>query len=302
MKMIYHKPVLLEESVQGLNIKPKGIYVDLTFGGGGHSLKILEKLDTDGRLLAFDQDHDAQKNVPSDKRLTFIHSNFRFLRNFLRYHKIEKVDGILADLGISSHQIDVRERGFMHREDAVLDMRMNKENKLTAGIVLNDYSVDKLAEIFRIYGELPGAGRYARKIVEARKKKSLETSADLKASIEALLPPRKNAKYLSMLFQALRIEVNDEMGALRDTLIQIPESLNPGGRLVVLSYHSIEDRLVKNFIKAGNLQGRLEKDFYGNVIKEMHAINKSVIVADEKELEENSRSRSAKLRIAEKTE
>ena len=300
--MIYHKPVLLEESIQGLNIKPKGIYVDLTFGGGGHSLRILEKLDADGRLLAFDQDLDAQENLPADQRLTFIHSNFRFLKNFLRYHKVEKVDGVLADLGISSHQIDVKERGFMHREDAVLDMRMNNENKLTAGIVLNTYSIEKLAEIFRTYGELPGAGRYARKIVEARKNKAMKTSSDLKTSIEALLPPRQNAKYLSMLFQALRIEVNDEMGALKDTLVQMPDCLKPGGRLVVLSYHSIEDRLVKNFIKTGNLEGKVEKDFYGNIIKDMMAINKGVIVASEKELEENPRSRSAKLRIAEKPE
>lgn len=297
--MIYHKPVLLEESVKGLNIKPKGIYVDLTFGGGGHSLRILEELGKEGRLLAFDQDQDAQRNILPDKRLTFIHSNFRFLRNFLRYHNIEKVDGILADLGISSFQIDNRERGFMHREDAALDMRMNKENALTAATILNEYSVEKLAELFRNLGELQGAGRFARKIVEARKLKALKTSKELISALGTLLPERQSAKILSKLFQALRMEVNDELASLKEMLVQIPECLKPGGRLVVMSYHSIEDRLVKNFIKSGNLEGNIEKDFYGNLINNMTTINRNVIVAGEKEKSENPRSRSAKLRIAE---
>ncbi|MCK4923283.1 MAG: 16S rRNA (cytosine(1402)-N(4))-methyltransferase RsmH [Bacteroidales bacterium] len=297
--MIYHKPVLLEESICGLNIKPKGIYADLTFGGGGHSLRILEELDDEGRLLAFDQDQDAQKNVQSDKRLIFINSNFRFLRNFLKYYNFEKVDGILADLGISSYQIDNIERGFMHREDAALDMRMNKESDLTAEMILNKYPQEKLAELFRKYGELQGAGRFARKIIEARKVKTIKTSGELIESLGSLLPERHRAKLLSKLFQALRMEVNDELGALKEMLLQIPECLKPGGRLVVMSYHSIEDRLVKNFIKTGNLEGNLEKDFYGNNITNMLTINKNVIVAGEEEISKNPRSRSAKLRIAE---
>lgn len=297
--MIYHKPVLLEESISELNIKPKGIYVDLTFGGGGHSLRILEELDDEGRLLAFDQDLDAQKNVQSDKRLIFIHSNFRFLRNFLRYYNFEKVDGILADLGISSYQIDNKDRGFMHREDAALDMRMNKEIDLTAEIILNKYPKEKLAELFRKYGELQGAGRFARIITEARQVKAIRTSGELIESLGSLLPERQRAKLLSKLFQALRMEVNDELGALKEMLLQIPECLKPGGRLVVISYHSIEDRLVKNFIKTGNLEGNLEKDFFGNIITRMQIINKSVIVPGEEEIFENPRSRSAKLRIAE---
>ncbi|MCF8379748.1 MAG: 16S rRNA (cytosine(1402)-N(4))-methyltransferase RsmH [Bacteroidales bacterium] len=298
--MIYHKPVLLEECIRGLNIKPKGIYVDLTFGGGGHSLRILEELDEDGRLLAFDQDIDAQRNILPDKRLIFIHSNFRFLRNFLRYYNYEKVDGVLADLGISSHQIDTNERGFMHREDAALDMRMNTVNELTAAKILNEYSVEKLAELFRNYGEIQGAGRFARKIGEMRKTKAITTSGELIEGLGSLLPERQRSKLLSKLFQALRMEVNDELGALKEMLVQIPDSLKPGGRFVVMSYHSIEDRLVKNFIKAGNLEGNIEKDFFGNVLNTMSAISKNVIVSGEKELAENPRARSAKLRIAEK--
>lgn len=298
--MTYHKPVLLEESVQGLNIKPKGIYVDVTFGGGGHSLRILEGLDEDGRLLAFDQDSDAQKNIPMDDRIIFVHSNFRFLQNFLRYHQIEKVDGVLADLGISSHQIDVAERGFMYRENASLDMRMNRKGELTAEKIVNDYSEKKLIEIFKNYGDLPGAYKYVYRISNARKQNRITTSAQLVEIVESLMPKMQRAKYLAMLFQSLRIEVNDEMGALKELLLQLPTCMSKGGRLVVLSYHSIEDRLVKNFIKAGNFEGKIVQDFYGNVQNEMKAVNRGVIVANEKELKENPRARSAKLRIAEK--
>jgi 16S rRNA (cytosine1402-N4)-methyltransferase len=297
--MIYHKPVLLEESVNGLNINPTGVYADLTFGGGGHSRLILEGLGKKGKLLVFDQDMDARKNAPEDDRLIFIHSNFRYLKNFIRYYNTGKADGIIADLGISSHQIDEPDRGFMHREDSVLDMRMNKSAKLTAEMVVNEYSKQELARIFRLYGELPGAGKFSHLIVKAREENKLKTTAQLIEIIEPVLPQKQRNKFLSMLFQAIRIEVNDELGALVDLLNQIPEVLNEKGRLVILSYHSLEDRLVKNYIRTGNVEGNLEKDFYGNIIAPMKAINKKVLVPDENEIQGNSRARSAKLRIAE---
>ncbi len=297
--MIYHKPVLLEESVSGLNINPKGVYADLTFGGGGHSHLILERLGKKGKLLVFDQDMDAQKNAPKDSRLIFIHSNFRYLKNFIRYYETGKLDGIIADLGISSHQIDDPERGFMHREDSALDMRMNQSGKLTAEKVLNEYSKEELNRIFRMYGELPGAGKFSQLIIKARQEAKIETTAQLIEIIEPVLPYKQRNKYLSMLFQAIRIEVNDELGALVDLLNQVTEVLEKKGRLVVLSYHSLEDRLVKNFIRTGNIEGKLEKDFYGNVIAPMKAVNRKVLVPDQAEITENSRARSAKLRIAE---
>lgn len=298
--MIYHKPALLEESIRGLDIKPKGKYADLTFGGGGHSRKILGELDENGKLLVFDQDKDAQKNVEKDDRLIFIHSNFRYLKNFLRYHNIEMLDGILADLGISSHQIDVPERGFSHREDARLDMRMNDKSSLTAEMVVNEYSAEELYKIFSLYGELPGSGKLSNRIVKYREEKRIVTSGELIEVVAPLLPKNHRIKFLSMLFQAIRIEVNDEMGALEELLKQVPEVLSQGGRLVILSYHSIEDRMVKNFIKAGNVEGRIQKDFYGNFETPLKAVNRNVIIAGEAELNENPRARSAKLRIAER--
>lgn len=298
--MIYHKPVLLEESVQGLKIKPKGVYADLTFGGGGHSRKILDLLGKNGKLLVFDQDRDAQKNAPDDDRLIFIHSNFRYLQNFIRFYDTGLLDGILADLGISSHQVDVPDRGFTHREDAVLDMRMNQGKSLTAEKVLNDYSREELSDLFRMYGELPGAWKIAGLIVRAREEKKIRTSGELREIVETVFPGKHRVKFLSMLFQALRIEVNDEMGALEELLNQVPGILVKGGRLVILSYHSIEDRMVKNFIKTGNVKGVIEKDFYGHTSPPLKAINRNVITAGEKEVTVNPRARSAKLRIAEK--
>ncbi len=298
--MTYHKPVLLNESIDGLSIKPEGIYADLTFGGGGHSRQILEKLGNKGRLLAFDQDRDAAENVPDDKRITFIHANFRFLKNFLNYFGISQLDGILADLGISSHQIDEESRGFTFRNKTGLDMRMNKDSELTAEKILNEYPEEDMIRIFRNYGEIRGAHRFARKILNAREKSKITDTNKLIDILENLIPGHQRNKTLARLFQALRIEVNDEMGALKDLLRICPEVIKKGGRLVVLSYHSIEDRMVKNLIKTGNIEGRLEKDFFGNPKREFTAITKNVMVPDEVELKHNPRARSAKLRIAEK--
>ncbi|MFW5878170.1 MAG: 16S rRNA (cytosine(1402)-N(4))-methyltransferase RsmH [bacterium] len=298
--MTYHKPVLLNESVEGLDIKAAGIYADLTFGGGGHSRKILERLGEKGRLLAFDQDRDAENNVPDDKRITFIHANFRFLKNFLNYFGIDKLDGILADLGISSHQIDEKSRGFTFRSNTRLDMRMNTRASLTAEKILNDYPEEDLIRIFKVYGELRGAHRFVNKIVKARPEKKITHTGDLIEIVEGLIPGHLRNKTLARLFQALRIEVNDEMGALKDMLSLSPEVLRSGGRLVVLSYHSIEDRMVKNLIKAGNIEGRIEKDFFGNPQRNFKAVAKNVLTPDEEELEKNPRARSAKLRIAER--
>ncbi|WP_423149055.1 16S rRNA (cytosine(1402)-N(4))-methyltransferase RsmH [Rubrolithibacter danxiaensis] len=296
----YHVPVMLHECMEGLNIKADGIYVDVTFGGGGHSKEILKKLGEKGRLLAFDQDADAQQNIPSDDRLTFIDQNFRYLKNNCRLHDAPFVDGILADLGVSSHQFDQPERGFSIRFNADLDMRMDQSSELTAKKVINSYSEENLHRIFGVYGEIQNAKTLARTIVTARLNKPIETVEDLKSAIESLIPKKRENKYLAQVFQALRIEVNQELEALEEFLLQSADILKKGGRLVVMSYHSLEDRLVKNFIAKGKFRGEVEKDFYGNEIKPLLAINRKAITASDEELVSNSRARSAKLRIAEK--
>lgn len=298
--MKYHKPVLLEESINGLNIKPGGIYVDLTFGGGGHTLGILEKLGKKGRLLAFDQDKDASQNIIKDSRLTFINSNFRFLRNFLRYYKIEKIDGALADLGLSSHQIDIPERGFSFMTDAPLDMRMNTGSSLTAAEVINGYNENELLQLFREFGEVSNSKAIVNRILIMRENKKIERTLELAEGISSLLPRNAKNKVLAQIFQALRIEVNGELEALKDLLNQLAGLLNQGGRLVFLTYHSVEDRIVKNFFKTGNIEGLLDKDFYGNTSVPFILINKNVLVASGEELNDNPRARSARLRIAEK--
>jgi len=298
--MIYHKPVLLEESINGLNITPEGIFVDLTFGGGGHSSGILKKLGKKGKLLAFDQDKDAIRNISDDSRLIFINSNFRYLRNFLRYYEIEKVDGVMADLGISSHQIDTAERGFSFMKDADLDMRMNSGIKFSAADVLNTYEETELCRVFRQYGELATASALSRTIVRQREKGEFKSIKQFVDGISQLLPRGKENRELAKIFQALRIEVNDEMAVLKEILPQITEYLKPGGRMVFLTYHSLEDRLVKNYMKTGNLEGILEKDFYGNIISPLKVVNKNGTEPSEEEIQENPRARSARLRIAEK--
>ena len=298
--MIYHKPVLLEESIKGLNIKPEGIFIDLTFGGGGHSFRILEELGKTGRLLAFDQDTDARQNTNDDSRLTFVNSNFRYLRNFLRYYEIDKVDGVMADLGISSHQIDTAERGFSFMKDAKLDMRMNSGILLSAADVLNSYEETELIRVFRQYGELSNASALSRAIIRLRSGEQIQSISRFIAGISKLLPRQKENKELAKIFQALRIEVNDELGALKEVLPQISEFLKPGGRMVFLTYHSLEDRLVKNFMKTGNLEGLLEKDFFGNVQTPFKILNKNGTEPSEEETRDNPRARSARLRIAEK--
>jgi len=297
---MYHVPVLLNETLDGLNIKPNGVYVDVTFGGGGHSRAILERLGEGGRLLGFDQDEDAMKNAFDDKRFTFVRSNFRYLTNFLRYYEVEHVDGILADLGVSSHHFDDETRGFSFRFDGDLDMRMNKSASQTAASVLNTYSEAQLADIFFYYGELQQARRIAKAIVAARVTSPIETIAQFLDIVKFFFPREREKKDMAKLFQALRIEVNREMDVLKNLLEQSVQVLAPEGRLVVLTYHSLEDRLVKNFIKAGNFEGRQEKDFYGQVIAPLKAVNNKVIIASDQEVLENSRARSAKLRIAEK--
>ncbi len=298
--MTYHKPVLLKESIDGLNIKPGGIYADLTFGGGGHSREILGRLGEQGRLIAFDQDRDAEKNSPDDPRFTFIHANFRFLKNFLRYLEIQQLDGILADLGISSYQVDEENRGFTFRENVLLDMRMNTESATTAEKVLNEYSKEELNRIFRDYGELINAAKISEKICIARENMKIRYSHDLIEIVEKMTAPHLINKMLAKLFQALRIEVNDELGALKDMLGQIEGVLCQSGRLAILSYHSLEDRLVKNLVKTGNVEGKVKKDFYGNRERIFVAVDKNIITPGENELKMNSRARSAKLRIAEK--
>jgi len=295
----YHTPVLLEQSIEGLSIKPDGIYVDCTFGGGGHSRAILNKL-TSGKLIAFDQDADALANHPNDDRLLLIQGNFRYLRNFLRYHHIETVDGILADLGVSSHHFDDETRGFSFRFDAPLDMRMNQMGTLTAQKVLNEYPIPELKSIFRLYGELNEAGRIGSLIERYRSQQPIETVAQFKEVLEPMLPPRAEAKILAKIFQALRIEVNQEMEALKELLVQSVPVLKKGGRLVVLTYHSLEDRLVKNYIKNGMFDGEPVKALYGNFSVPFSPINRKIIIPDDQEIERNSRARSAKLRIAER--
>jgi 16S rRNA (cytosine1402-N4)-methyltransferase len=297
--MIYHKSVLLEKSIEALAITPGGIYVDATFGGGGHARAILEKMQG-GKLIAFDQDEEAIMNRIDDTRLIMVNNNFRFLRNFLKLHHASPVDGILADLGISSHQIDQPERGFSTRFDGILDMRMDRKKKQTAKDIVNHYSEENLADLFFTYGEIRNARKLASRVIEARKVKPVDTTGALKEIANTCAERGKEFKYQAQIFQALRIEVNQEMESLREFLKQSAVAIKPGGRLVVIAYHSLEDKLVKNFFRSGNFDGILEKDFYGNVIAPLKVITRKAIVPAEEEIEENNRSRSAKLRVAEK--
>jgi len=293
---VYHIPALLQASIDGLAIKPRGTYVDATFGGGGHSRAILERLDEGGRLIGMDQDMDAWQNRLLDARFTFAHGNFAYLKNYLRYYGAPKVDGILADLGVSFHHFDDVDRGFTFRADAPLDMRMNRSAGFTARELLNTYSEQQLADVLYLYGELRQSRRLAAAIVKAR---PLSTTGELLNVVRPLLKPSQEKKELSMVFQALRIEVNGELDALRSLLNQSLEVLNPGGRLAIITYHSLEDRLVKNFMKTGNVEGHQEKDFYGRVNTPWRVVTGKVIVPDEQEVARNPRSRSAKLRVAE---
>lgn len=295
----YHVPVLLQESVDGLDIQPDGIYVDVTFGGGGHSREILSRLGPKGHLYSFDQDADAEKNIVADDRFTFVRSNFRYIRNWMRYYGVEQIDGLLGDLGVSSHHFDDETRGFSFRFDAPLDMRMNKRAGLTAADILNDYSEERLADVFYLYGELKNARRLAKTIVDCRKGKRIETTADLSETVESLMRSEREKKDLARVYQALRIEVNHEMDALRDMLCGATSLLREGGRLSIITYHSLEDRIVKNVMKAGNAEGRVEQDFFGRITSPFRLVNKVTTPTDE-EQQRNPRSRSAKLRIAEK--
>jgi len=297
--MEYHNPVLLHPTVDGLNIKPDGVYVDVTFGGGGHSKEILKRLGPNGRLFAFDQDEDALANALPDERFTLINENFRFIKRFLRFHGVKEVDGILADLGVSSHQFDVPERGFSTRFDAELDMRMSQRNDLNAYRVVNEYEEQDLRRVFFDYGELKNAPVLARTIVEARKDYPIKTTEELKEVLKKFLPEKVRNKVLAQIYQAIRIEVNQEMDVLKEFIEQSLEILKPGGRFSVISYHSLEDRLVKRFIKNGMFEGEPERDFYGNFSVPFKTIGK-LIVPDNEEIKINNRARSAKLRVAEK--
>ena len=301
MTMKYHNPVMLNESVEGLNIQPGKTYVDATFGGGGHAQKILEKLEG-GRLIAFDQDEDARDNTFDDERLIFVKGNFRYLRNYLKYYQAFPCDGILADLGISSHQIDNPERGFSTRYDGPLDFRMNTSQSFTGEDLVNDYDFDDLVYALKNYGEIRNAKALAKGIINARQNERLNSIEQFKKHVEKYAQRNMEYKYLARVFQVIRIEVNQEMQALEQLLRDVPEALKPGGRLVVISYHSLEDRMVKNMIKTGNLEGNLDKDFYGNVRKPLEAINRKPITPSEEETEKNPRARSAKLRIAQKVD
>ncbi len=299
----YHIPVLLDASVSALVTDPSGVYADATFGGGGHSGEILSRLSPEGRLVAFDRDADAIANGIDDKRLTLVRNNFRFIRNFLLYEGYTGgIDGILADLGVSSHQFDTPERGFSFRYDAVLDMRMNAENGTTAADIINSGKEEDLEKIFRVYGEVENSGRIARLICKARETAPITTTGELETALDQALPQFARHKALAKIYQALRIEVNQEMRSLEKFLSGAAASLKPGGRLVVITYHSLEDRMVKNFIRSGNVDGKAEKDFYGKVIAPLRAVNKKPILPDEEEISSNTRARSAKLRIAEKTD
>ena len=297
----YHIPVLLNESVDGMNLHEKGDYVDVTFGGGGHSREILRRMDGESRLFGFDQDEDAERNAPDDKRFTFVRSNFRYLRNFLRYYGVEQADAILADLGVSSHHLDDASRGFSFRFDAPLDMRMNKRAKLTASEVVNTYDESKLADIFYLYGEMKNSRRLASALVKARAQKPIALTGDLMDIVKPYCPKEREKKELAKIFQALRIEVNHEMDALKEMLQSAVSVLKPGGRLAVITYHSLEDRMVKNMMKTGNIEGKAEQDFFGNFRAPLRTIGKPVL-PNEEEIARNPRSRSAKLRIAEKLE
>jgi 16S rRNA (cytosine1402-N4)-methyltransferase len=297
--MVYHIPALLNESIDGLNIKPDGIYVDVTFGGGGHSMEILKRL-TNGRLIAFDQDDDAMLNVPDDNRILFLNQNFRFLKNNLLFNKISSIDGLIADLGVSFHQFDEPERGFTFRQDAPLDMRMNKHGRLTASILLNTSDEETLADIFYNYGEFTNSRRIAREIVAAREIKPFASVNDIVQAVGKMAPFRQEHKFYARIFQSLRIAVNHEIDYLKEMLEQSLSMLAKGGRLVVITYHSLEDRIVKNFMKTGNFEGEEKKDFYGNIETPFRVITKKGITPGEEEINTNNRSRSARLRIAEK--
>lgn len=297
--MKYHIPVLLNESIEGLNIHPKGIYVDATFGGGGHSAAILSKLNG-GHLFSFDQDSDAKQNALESEWFTFVHHNFAYVKNFMQYFEVEAVDGILADLGVSSHHFDDAQRGFSFRFNAPLDMRMDRSVKKSAADVVNEYDEQNLTRVFKTYGEIANARRLAQEVVARRSESPILTTDDLKRIGQRFCNPQTESKYLSQIFQALRIEVNNEMQALKDFLVGGLQILKPGGRFVVITYHSLEDRLVKNFFKTGNVEGELSQDFYGNVQTPFVAISKKVIVPSDEEIKENNRARSAKLRIVEK--
>jgi len=296
----YHVPVLLKESVDGLDIKPDGVYIDVTFGGGGHSKEILTRLGKKGHLYSFDQDADAEKNIVNDDRFTFVRSNFRYIKNWMRYYEVDKIDGLLADLGVSSHHLDDENRGFSFRYEAPLDMRMNKRAGQTAADILNNYSEEQIADILYIYGELKNARRIASAIVKSRQSKRVETTGDLLNATTGLFAKEREKKEMAKLFQALRIEVNHEMDALKDMLNGAQDLLKEGGRLSVITYHSLEDRIVKNFIKAGNAEGKVNQDFFGRIEAPFRAVNNKIVVPDESEQGSNPRSRSAKLRIAEK--
>lgn len=296
---VYHVPVLFEESLDGLDIRPDGVYVDLTFGGGGHSRGILQRLGPQGRLYAFDQDRDARANLPEDSRLTFVESNFRFMHTWLRYLGVERVDGILADLGVSSHHFDTQQRGFSFRYDAPLDMRMNQRAQLTAADVVNNYDHVRLTAILRDYGELDSPHRITQCIERSRSVNPIGTINELIEAVAPVTPRGGESKFLAKLFQAIRIEVNGEMEALKMMLEQTVRTLAPGGRLVVITYHSLEDRLVKNFMRSGNFEGKAEQDFYGRVLTPFRVLIRKAVVPDADEIERNPRSRSAKLRIAE---
>ncbi len=299
-KPLYHIPALLPETMEGLNIKPDGVYVDVTFGGGGHSRAILSRLNEKGRLIAFDQDEDAFRNQIEDGRFTLVQSNFKYLSNFLKYLGVDKVDGILADLGVSFHHFDASDRGFSFRFDAKLDMRMNQKSQITAAHIINEYPENRLAKIFQLYGEMQNSRRIASAIVRSRENGTIETIGELLEVSKNFIPKAKEKKELAKLFQAIRIEVNNEMGTLSEFLSQCVDALHTDGRLAIITYHSLEDRMVKNFLRSGNMEGVIEKDFFGNIISPMKVINNKVITPSDEEIENNPRSRSAKLRIAEK--
>ena len=314
MNEIYHIPAMLRETIQGLNIQPDGLYVDVTFGGGGHSRAILDQLSEQGKLYSFDQDLDTLQNVMHQENWQFVHSNFRYLRNFMDYYGVEQIDGLLGDLGVSFHHFDCPERGFSFRFSAPLDMRMNQTGGKTAADILNSYSEEDLARVLYIYGEMNNSRQIAKKIVKARGQKAIERTEELVAVVIGKTPsvplqggrdgqeldiPAGAKKELAKLFQALRIEVNDEMGALREMLLAAKDLLQPGGRIAILTYHSLEDRMVKNFLRSGNLEGKIEKDFYGNILSPFKVIEKGLTASTE-EVERNPRARSAKLRVAEK--
>ena len=315
----YHVPVLLKESVDGLHIKPNGIYVDVTFGGGGHSREILSRLGADGHLFSFDQDADAENNIFEDRgdakdcsneqkgkrfvddsRFTFVRSNFRFLKNWMQYYGIEQIDGLLGDLGVSSHHFDDESRGFSFRFDAPLDMRMNKRAGKTAADIVNEYDEEQLANLFYIYGELKNSRRIASTLTNARRQKPIATTSDFISAVEPLFKREREKKDMAKLFQALRIEVNHEMTALKEMLMAATDVMKPGGRLSIITYHSLEDRIVKNIMKTGNIEGKVEQDFFGHIDSPYKLINNKVIVPSEEEQSQNPRSRSAKLRIAER--